>query len=75
MANRGDRQEVQVMVQVGDRIEIESEKVGSPIRGGVVVEVDGRLLRVRWDSGTESTYVPSAGAMRVVGRAEEGEKA
>jgi hypothetical protein len=59
-------------VQVGDRIEIESEKVGSPVRTGVVLQVEGRLLRVRWDDGRESTFIPSAGAVRIVERAAGG---
>ena len=53
-------------VRVGDRIEVESEKVGSPIRCGVVIEVEGRLLQVRWDSGEQSMLFPSAGVVRVV---------
>jgi hypothetical protein len=53
------------MVQVGDRIEVESEKVGSATRCGVVTAIEGRLLTVRWDSGKESVFIPSAGSMRV----------
>jgi len=29
--------------------------------------VDGRLITVRWDSGAESVFVPSAGSLRVTG--------
>ena len=49
------------MVEVGDRILVESEKVGSVTRSGVVTAVDDRLITVRWDSGSESIFVPSAG--------------
>jgi hypothetical protein len=49
------------MVEVGDRVLVESEKVGSAARSGVVTDVDGRLITVRWDSGSSSTFVPSAG--------------
>lgn len=54
------------MVQIGDRIQVESEKVGSATRTGVVTAIDGRLLTVRWDTGRESVFVPSAGSMRVL---------
>jgi hypothetical protein len=54
------------MVQVGDRIQVESEKVGSATRIGVVTAIEGRLLTVRWDGGRVSVFVPSAGSMRVL---------
>jgi hypothetical protein len=53
-------------VRVGDRIEVESEKVGSRTRAGVVTQVEGHLLWVRWDAGGESIFIPSAGVVRVV---------
>jgi hypothetical protein len=53
------------MVEIGDRVLIESEKVGSAVRSGVVTAVDDRLITVRWDSGSESVFVPSAGSLRV----------
>ncbi len=53
------------MVNVGDRIVVESEKVGSPPRRGEVTAVTGRMLAVRWEDGEESTFVPSAGSLRV----------
>ena len=55
------------MVKVGDRILVESEKVGSATRSGVVTAVDDRLITVRWDSGSESVFVPSGGSVRVTG--------
>jgi hypothetical protein len=63
------------MVEVGDRVLVESEKVGSVTRSGVVTAVDGRLITVRWDSGAQSVFVPSAGSLQVTGHqppAEEG---
>jgi hypothetical protein len=42
------------MVEVGDRILVESEKVGTLTRSGVVTAVEDRLITVRWDSGSES---------------------
>ncbi|MDQ3946134.1 MAG: DUF1918 domain-containing protein [Actinomycetota bacterium] len=56
------------MVQVGDRVVVEAEKVGREPRTGVVLGVEGPLIQVRWDNGGESSFVPSAGSMRVVGR-------
>jgi hypothetical protein len=55
------------MVEVGDRILVESEKVGTLTRTGVVTAVEDRLITVRWDSGSESVFVPSAGSLRVTG--------
>jgi Domain of unknown function (DUF1918) len=54
------------MVEVGDRVLVESEKVGSAVRSGVVTAVDAPLITVRWDSGSESVFVPSAGSLRVI---------
>ena len=59
------------MVQVGDRIQVESEKVGSATRAGVVTAIEGHLLTVRWDGGRESVFVPSACSMRVLETAAE----
>jgi Domain of unknown function (DUF1918) len=55
------------MVEVGDHVLVESEKVGSVTRSGVVTAVDGRLITVRWDTGSESVFVPSAGSLQVTG--------
>jgi hypothetical protein len=63
------------MVQIGDRIEVESEKVGSATRCGVVTAIEGSLLTVRWDSGKESMFIPSAGSMRVLAKTTKAAKA
>ena len=55
------------MVEVGDRVLVESEKVGSVTRSGVVTAVDGRLITVRWDAGSQSVFVPSAGSLHITG--------
>jgi Domain of unknown function (DUF1918) len=55
------------MVEVGDHVLVESEKVGSVTRSGVVTVVEGRLITVRWDTGSESVFVPSAGSLKVTG--------
>ncbi|HZA80351.1 MAG TPA: DUF1918 domain-containing protein, partial [Actinomycetes bacterium] len=56
-----------VMVEVGDQVVVESEKVGNVTRSGVVTAIDGRLITVRWDAGSESVFVPSAGSLQVTG--------
>lgn len=59
--------------RVGDRIVVESEKVGQAAREGVILEVIeasyGIRYRVRWDDGHESTIRPSAGSARTVAQA------
>jgi len=56
--------------QVGDRIVVESEKVGLPDREGEILEVIpasyGTRYRVRWDDGRETTIRPSAGSSRTI---------
>lgn len=59
------------MVQIGDRVLIESEKVGDPARSGVVTSVSEHLMGIRWSDGSESSFAPSAGSLRVLGRAKE----
>lgn len=58
--------------KVGDRIIVESEKVGQPAREGDVLEVieapTGTRYRVKWDDGHESTFAPSAGSARILAR-------
>lgn len=56
------------MVEVRDRVVVESEKVGDPPRTGVVTGVSGQLITIRWDSGGESSLIPSAGSLHVEGR-------
>ena len=54
------------MAEVGDRVVVESEKVGT-LRAAAVMAVEGRLITVRWDSGSQSVFIPSAGSLRVAG--------
>lgn len=58
--------------RVGDRIVIESEKVGQAAREGEILEVIeasyGIRYRVRWDDEHESTIRPSAGSARIIDR-------
>jgi Domain of unknown function (DUF1918) len=55
------------MVEVGDRVVVESEKVGESARTGMVTGVVGSLIKIKWDDGTETSLVPGAGSLRVVG--------
>jgi hypothetical protein len=59
------------MARVGDRVVLESEKVGQPSQTGVITGAHGQLLHVRWDSGKESTFIPSAGALQIIGQESE----
>jgi hypothetical protein len=58
-------------VNVGDRVEVEGERVGQAPRCGVVTALSGPLVTVRWDDGHQSAYAPAGGSMRVRGRGEE----
>ena len=55
---------------IGDRIIVESEKVGRPAREGEILEVipssTHERYRVRWSDGHESTITPNAGSARIV---------
>ena len=51
------------MANIGDRVQALSPKLGQPPREGVVTGVSGRLRRVRWSSGEESTIVPAVGSV------------
>lgn len=59
-----------MVAKVGDRIIVETEKVGQPDREGTILEVIetsyGTRYRVRWDDGHETTIRPSAGSARIV---------
>lgn len=51
----------------GDRITVESNKVGAGTRTGEIVEVlrgvtGATHYRVRWDDGHETTFFPSSDA-------------
>ena len=56
-----------VAVQVGDRIRVESERANQSGRTGLVEEVlsgQPQRLRVRWEDGRMSIFVPAAGVAR-----------
>ena len=60
--------------KVGDRIVVESEKVGTKVREGVILEVVehayGVEYRVRWDDEHESRIRPAAGSAHFVAPAD-----
>jgi hypothetical protein len=65
--------------KIGDRLSMESERIGQSAREGVVVEVlgtgEGAHYRVRWDDGHESTFYPTAGSVRIIPKASKAGKA
>ena len=67
-----------MMAKVGDRIVVESQKVGAPVRAGDILEVIeasyGIRYRVRWDDGHESTIRPAAGTARTIPKAKQRRK-
>jgi hypothetical protein len=56
--------------KAGDRIIVESEKVGKAPREGEILEAIesplGVRYSVRWTDGHESTFRPTAGSSRIV---------
>jgi len=62
----------------GDRIVVESEKVGQAPRAGEIVEItdspSGPTFEVRWDDGRRTGFRPAAGSARII-RAEKRENA
>jgi hypothetical protein len=60
--------------QIGDRIIVESQRVGRAAREGEILEIIeasyGTRYRVRWDDGQESTIRPAAGSARTTTPAE-----
>jgi len=53
---------------IGDRVRFESTKVGQVPRDGVVTGVDGELIHIEWSTGGESSLVPGAGSITIVGK-------
>ena len=56
--------------KVGDRIIVESEKVGQAPREGEILEVvewpTGPSYEVRWDDGRRTGFRPSSGSARII---------
>ena len=62
------------MPEVGDRVRVQSTKLGQVVREGVVTGVVGHLLRVQWSTGEESTFTPGPGSVTVIGKTRAGTK-
>jgi hypothetical protein len=60
----------------GDRLVVESERVGHPARMGEILAVMtarfGVHYRVRWDDGHESTFFPSGGSVQIIQAKRQG---
>lgn len=56
--------------KIGDRIKVETERVGQPTREGTILEVTESEYsvnyRVRWDDGHESEFRPAAGSATII---------
>ncbi len=53
---------------IGDTIVVESERVATPPRTGIIEEVlqeEPARYQVRWDDGHTSIFVPSAGSASI----------
>jgi hypothetical protein len=59
-----------MQTKVGDRIVIESQRVGVPERTGQILQIHesplGAEYRVRWDDGHESEIRPKSGSATIV---------
>lgn len=58
--------------KVGDRIAVESERVGKATREGEVLEVlspgPNVHYRIRWVDGHDTVFFPVAGSLSVIGK-------
>jgi hypothetical protein len=67
-----------MIAKLGDRIVVESQKVGQAAREGEILEVVastfGIRYEVRWADGHVSTFSPSGGSVRIVGAPKHGRK-
>jgi hypothetical protein len=63
----------------GDRLLVESERVGRAARGGEILEVltstAGIHYRIRWDDGHETTFFPSGACVTIITAAKGGNRA
>jgi hypothetical protein len=62
----------QPIARPGDRIVVESERVGQPARVGEILEVVessvGPSYEVRWEDGHRTSFRPAAGSARIFPR-------
>lgn len=64
--------------KAGDRLLVESERVGRAARAGKILEVlksAARIhYRIRWDDGHETTFFPGGASVTIIKAAKEGNK-
>lgn len=53
------------MAHVGDKVSVTSK---SGPRLGVVLSTSGAMLRIRWESGEETSLIPGPGTLTVLGK-------
>jgi hypothetical protein len=58
------------MPEIGDQIEVMGTKVDQAPRSGVVTDVRGHMLTVRWATGDQTVFVPAPGTLTVLRRAD-----
>ena len=56
------------MPEVGDRVAVASNKMGTPPREGVVRAVSGRMITVEWANGGSTMLTAAPGSIQVLGR-------
>jgi hypothetical protein len=56
------------MASIGDKVRVQSRKVGQAPRDGVVTGFSGPLLRVKWSTGGESSFIPGPGSVTVMSK-------
>ncbi|HET7465306.1 MAG TPA: DUF1918 domain-containing protein [Candidatus Dormibacteraeota bacterium] len=61
--------------EIGDRLVVESGRVGTPAREGEIIEVlgtgDSVHYLVSWEDGHKSTFFPGFGSSTIVRRARK----
>jgi hypothetical protein len=60
----------EMSANIGDRIIVESEQVGTPAREGEILEVitgeAAERYRVRWADGHETIFLPGGGSAQII---------
>jgi hypothetical protein len=56
------------MPEVGDRVAVASNKMGTPPREGIVRAVSGRMVSIEWSNGGQTMLTAAPGSIQVLGR-------
>jgi hypothetical protein len=62
------------MAEVGDRVAVASNKMGTPPREGVVTAVSGRMITIEWSNGGQTMLTAAPGSIQVLGRSRARKK-